>query len=48
MFNLDPLSVLVGYVAGLVLCRSVSFLVFPGDNHENATDSYACDSKRDE
>lgn len=48
MFNIDPFSVLIGYVVALVLCRSVSSLVFLGDNHENAASSYNRYSERDE
>lgn len=48
MFTIDPFSVLIGYVIGLVLCRSVSSLVFPGDNHETAASSYDSHSERDE
>jgi hypothetical protein len=40
MFTIDPFSVLIGYVIGLVLCRSVSSLVFPGEYHETAASSY--------
>lgn len=40
MFTIDPFSVLIGYVIGLVLCRSVSSLVFPGEHHETAASSY--------
>lgn len=48
MFNIDPLSVLIGYVVALVLCRSVSSLVFLGDNHETAASSYNRYSEDDE
>ena len=48
MFNIDPLSVLIGYVVALVLCRSVSSLVFLGDNCENAASSYHRYSEDDE
>lgn len=48
MFNIDPFSVLIGYVIGLVLCKSVGSIVFPGDNHEAATGSYNSYSERDE
>lgn len=48
MFAIDPFSVLIGYVVALVLCRSVSSLVFPGVCHEDAVSSYAYDSERDE
>lgn len=48
MFTIDPFSVLIGYVVGLVLCKSVSSIVFPGDNHETAASSYDSHSERDE
>jgi len=48
MFNIDPFSVLIGYVVALVLCRSVSSLVFLGDSHENVASSYDSYSERDE
>lgn len=48
MFNIDPFSVLIGYVLALILCRSVSSLVFSGDNHETAASSYNRYSEDDE
>lgn len=48
MFTIDPFSVLIGYVIGLMLCRSVSSLVFSENYHEIAASSYDSRSERDE
>jgi len=45
MFEIDPISFVLGYVASLILVNSVSSLVFPkGNNHEDVSTSHDCDS----
>lgn len=48
MFTIDPFSVVIGYVIGLIMCRSVSSLVFPGVNHEIPASAYNRNSENDE
>jgi hypothetical protein len=48
MFNIDPFSVLIGYIIGLILCRSVSSIVFPGVSNEKPISSYNSYSQGDE
>lgn len=45
MFEIEPISFVLGYVASLILVNSVSSIVFPkGSNHENVASSHDCDS----